>query len=177
MRAEAKPCVASPDDNNRRVRRPQPNLRAAGSFLRKSNAGGRSRRGFLHGRRMPTVKPIASWGHFLTDRAGKKRPANDADFSLKHLGYWTDPGAQYCYRFEETLGYIGTRRRAIARGQKMASPNVPAANDEVPKNYISVRFPEQSTHRCFPMEGYSPTWRPTCRQENYSLFRSSQRLP
>ncbi|MET0363579.1 MAG: hypothetical protein ABW169_02895, partial [Sphingobium sp.] len=48
------------------------------------------------------------WGHFLTDLAGKKRPANDADFSLKHLGYWTDHGAQYYYRFEETLGYIGT---------------------------------------------------------------------
>ena len=48
------------------------------------------------------------WGHFLTDLAGKKRPANDADFSLKYLGYWTDHGAQYYYRFEETLGYIST---------------------------------------------------------------------
>jgi hypothetical protein len=44
--------------------------------------------------------------------------------------------------------------------------------------YISCAAPEQSMHRWFPMEGrYSPTWRPTCRQENYSLFRSSQRLP
>jgi hypothetical protein len=48
------------------------------------------------------------WGRFLTDLAGKKRPANDADFSLKYLGYWTDHGARYYYRFEETLGYVGT---------------------------------------------------------------------
>ena len=53
-------------------------------------------------------RAFETWGHFLTALAGKKRPANDADFSLKHLGYWTDHGAQYYYRFEETLGYIGT---------------------------------------------------------------------
>jgi hypothetical protein len=27
---------------------------------------------------------------------------------LKYLGYWTDHGARYYYRFEETLGYAGT---------------------------------------------------------------------
>jgi hypothetical protein len=48
------------------------------------------------------------WGRFLTDLTGKKRPANDADFTLKYLGYWTDHGARYYYRFEETLGYVGT---------------------------------------------------------------------
>jgi hypothetical protein len=48
------------------------------------------------------------WGRFLTDLSGKKRPANDADVSLKYLGYWTDHGARYYYRFEEALGYAGT---------------------------------------------------------------------
>jgi hypothetical protein len=48
------------------------------------------------------------WGRFLTDLAGKKRPANDADVSLKYLGYWTDHGARYYYRFEDALGYAGT---------------------------------------------------------------------
>jgi hypothetical protein len=48
------------------------------------------------------------WGRFLTDFAGKKRPTNDADFSLKYLGYWTDHGARYYYRFDEKLGYEGT---------------------------------------------------------------------
>jgi hypothetical protein len=48
------------------------------------------------------------WGRFLTDLTGKKRPANDADFSLKFLGYWTDQGAKYYYGFEESLGYTGT---------------------------------------------------------------------
>src|SRR5262249_38723439 len=30
------------------------------------------------------------------------------DFSLKYLGYWTDHGAAYYYRFADELGYPGT---------------------------------------------------------------------
>src|SRR5262249_22180635 len=52
-----------------------------------------------------------SWGRFLTDLAGRRRPANDADFSLRLLGYWTDHGARYYYSFEEDLGYAGTLRK------------------------------------------------------------------
>src|SRR5690348_8023621 len=29
-----------------------------------------------------------TWGHALTDLAGKTRPANNADLTLSHLGYW-----------------------------------------------------------------------------------------
>jgi hypothetical protein len=53
-------------------------------------------------------RAFETWGQFLTDLSGKKRPANDADVSLKYLGYWTDHGAAYYYRFKETLGYAGT---------------------------------------------------------------------
>jgi hypothetical protein len=53
-------------------------------------------------------RAFESWGHFLTDLTGKKRPPNDADFSLKYIGYWTDHGARYYYGFEESLGYAGT---------------------------------------------------------------------
>jgi hypothetical protein len=49
-----------------------------------------------------------AWGHALTDLNGKVRPANDADPSLKSLGYWTDNGASYYYNYEESLGYTGT---------------------------------------------------------------------
>jgi len=49
-----------------------------------------------------------AWGRLLTDLAGKPRPANDADFSLRYLGYWTDHGGSYYYRFEDALGYAGT---------------------------------------------------------------------
>jgi len=49
-----------------------------------------------------------SWGRFLTDLAGKKRPANDADIGLKYLGYWTDHGAHYYYRTAPGLDYVGT---------------------------------------------------------------------
>jgi hypothetical protein len=49
-----------------------------------------------------------TWGHALTDLQGKVRPANDADISLSHLGYWTDNGARYYYMYEEKHGYEGT---------------------------------------------------------------------
>lgn len=49
-----------------------------------------------------------NWGRFLTDLAGKKRPANDSDTGLKYLGYWTDNGARYYYRTAPGLDYIGT---------------------------------------------------------------------
>jgi hypothetical protein len=61
------------------------------------------------------------WGRFLTDLAGKQRPANDADFSLNYLGYWTDHGARYYYRFEQALGYVGT---LLAVRAQFASMNI-----------------------------------------------------
>ncbi len=48
------------------------------------------------------------WGRFLTDLAGKTRPANDHDVSLNALGYWTDRGAKYYYHCEPDLGYGAT---------------------------------------------------------------------
>jgi hypothetical protein len=53
-------------------------------------------------------KAFDTWGRALTDLYGKTRPSNDADVSLKHLGYWTDNGAAYYYNFEPRLGYDGT---------------------------------------------------------------------
>jgi len=41
-----------------------------------------------------------TWGRILTDIHGKVRPANDADVTLKYLGYWTVNGAAYYYNFE-----------------------------------------------------------------------------
>jgi hypothetical protein len=49
-----------------------------------------------------------SWGHLLTDIQGKVRPSNDADASLKYLGYWTDNGAAYYYNYDPSKGYEGT---------------------------------------------------------------------
>ena len=51
-----------------------------------------------------------TWGHALTDLAGKARPDNNADITLSHVGYWTDHGASYYYHFEPKLGYEGTLR-------------------------------------------------------------------
>ena len=67
-------------------------------------------------------RALEIWGHFLTDLASKKRPTNDADFSLKYLGYWTDHGARYYYRFEEALGYVGTLLRVRDQLRTMNIP-------------------------------------------------------
>jgi hypothetical protein len=53
-------------------------------------------------------RAFMSWGRFLTDLAGKRRPVGETNFALNYLGYWTDHGAQYYYDFESKLGYPGT---------------------------------------------------------------------
>ena len=49
-----------------------------------------------------------TWGRTLTALRGKVRPANDADPSLKMLGYWTDAGATYYYHTQDSLSYEQT---------------------------------------------------------------------
>ena len=68
--------------------------------------------GFLHSAILVIGKGIndtfETWGRALTSISGKKRPTNDADTILKYLGYWTDNGATYYYKFDSSLGYAGT---------------------------------------------------------------------
>jgi len=49
-----------------------------------------------------------TWCKAMTELHGKKQPANDADMTLKYLGYWTDNGAAYYYNFDKDKGYEGT---------------------------------------------------------------------
>ncbi|MEV7090455.1 CBM35 domain-containing protein [Streptomyces sp. NPDC093085] len=49
-----------------------------------------------------------AWGSALYRLAGKTPPANDSTTMLGKLGYWTDNGADYYYRYDETKGYAGT---------------------------------------------------------------------
>ncbi len=53
-------------------------------------------------------RAFETWGRFLTDLAGKRRPTNDADMGLKYLGYWTDHGARYYYRWTHGSNYPAT---------------------------------------------------------------------
>src|ERR1051326_2862763 len=68
--------------------------------------------GFIHRTLLVVDKGInqgfETWGHALSDLQGKVRPANDADLTLSRLGYWTDNGASYYYKFEDKLGYEKT---------------------------------------------------------------------
>jgi hypothetical protein len=63
-----------------------------------------------------------TWGRILTDIHGKVRPANDADATLKYLGYWTDNGAAYYYNFDPSKGYEGT---LIAVRDELARKGLP----------------------------------------------------
>ena len=67
-------------------------------------------------------RAFLSWGRFLTDLAGKRRPVNKANFALKYLGYWTDHGAEYYYDFESRLGYVGTLLKVIDEFRTMHIP-------------------------------------------------------
>jgi hypothetical protein len=49
-----------------------------------------------------------SWGNALMSLLGKTRPANDADISLRQIGYWTDNGATYYYQTGNSLSYEQT---------------------------------------------------------------------
>ncbi|MCW2864447.1 MAG: Carbohydrate binding family 6 [Actinoallomurus sp.] len=49
-----------------------------------------------------------TWGKTLTDLSGKHRPSQDATNTLAKLGYWTDNGATYYYKYDNSLGYAGT---------------------------------------------------------------------
>ncbi|BCL25207.1 CBM35 domain-containing protein [Streptomyces aurantiacus] len=49
-----------------------------------------------------------AWGTALTRLAGKTPPPNDRGVILNKLGYWTDNGADYYYKFDESKGYAGT---------------------------------------------------------------------
>jgi hypothetical protein len=62
------------------------------------------------------------WGSALTALAGKKRPSNEGDLTLKYYGYWTDNGASYYYRYDPKLGYAGTLKAVIARYRKEKIP-------------------------------------------------------
>jgi hypothetical protein len=68
--------------------------------------------GFSHGTLIVFGKGMnetfATWGNALLALSGKPRPANDANVVLAKLGYWTDNGAKYYYKFEPRLGYAGT---------------------------------------------------------------------
>lgn len=54
------------------------------------------------------VDTFQAWGNALTSLYGKSRPSNEADISLKYLGYWTDHYAYYYYQYDHALGYTGT---------------------------------------------------------------------
>lgn len=63
-----------------------------------------------------------AWGAALTRLAGKPLPANDAGVILSTLGYWTDNGADYYYKYDQSKGYAGT---LLAVRDEWASQKIP----------------------------------------------------
>jgi hypothetical protein len=67
-------------------------------------------------------KAFDTWGRALTSLHGKTRPANDADLLLSRLGYWTDNGASYYYRWEADLGFSETLLRVKQEFDRQGVP-------------------------------------------------------
>ena len=53
-------------------------------------------------------RAFETWGSALARLQGKALAANDADPILAKVGYWTDNGATYYYKYEPSLGYEKT---------------------------------------------------------------------
>lgn len=51
---------------------------------------------------------FAAWGEALLGLSGKQMSSNSKSAILSKLGYWTDNGANYYYKFEPQYGYAGT---------------------------------------------------------------------
>jgi hypothetical protein len=62
------------------------------------------------------------WSQGMIGLAGVKRPANDADATLKYLGYWTDNGAYYYYNYDLEKGYAGTLQSLAAHYRQEQIP-------------------------------------------------------
>ncbi|HUZ46202.1 MAG TPA: hypothetical protein VMW54_06155 [Terriglobia bacterium] len=62
------------------------------------------------------------WGKGLISLAGRKRPGNESDPTLKYYGYWTDHGASYYYKYDDKLGYEGTLKAVIEQYRKEKIP-------------------------------------------------------
>lgn len=62
------------------------------------------------------------WGHALTDLQGKVRPGNQADITLRYLGYWTDNGSHYYYNYDPSKGYAATLVEVLAHARAHGIP-------------------------------------------------------
>jgi hypothetical protein len=67
-------------------------------------------------------RTFSVWGSALLALGGKQRPANDANVVLAKLGYWTDNGARYYYKFDPKLGYAGTLLAVRDQFNKLGVP-------------------------------------------------------
>jgi hypothetical protein len=67
-------------------------------------------------------KAFDTWGRALTSLFGKTRPANDSEVVLSRLGYWTDNGATYYYKYEPDLGYAETLLRVKQEFEQRGAP-------------------------------------------------------
>ena len=65
---------------------------------------------------------FSDWGSALLALGVKQRSANDANVVLAKLGYWTDNGARYYYKFDPQLGYTGTLLAIRDQFKKLGVP-------------------------------------------------------
>jgi len=62
------------------------------------------------------------WGKYLLQNSGKKQKTFDDDYTVKHLGYWTDHGGYYYYLTEPGKNYAQTMADVYTYIQKTGLP-------------------------------------------------------
>lgn len=82
--------------------------------------------GFTHATLIVAGKGVNStfstWGHALLALSGKQPATNEDGVILSKLGYWTDNGAYYYYKFDPQFGYAGTLLAVRDEFKKLGIP-------------------------------------------------------
>jgi hypothetical protein len=94
------------------------------------------------------------WGHAMTDLQGKVRVANDSNVTLNRLGYWTDKGATYYYKYIPSKGYAGTLQAVV---QNFAREGIPLGYMQLDSWWYDKGNPPGWRHASGGIYTYTPS--------------------
>lgn len=114
----------------------------------------------------------STWGSALMALGGKQPIANDANNTLNKLGYWTDNGATYYYKYNSSQGYQGTLE-AVAKDY---------ASKGLPLGYMQLDswwYPKGSSDNWTPNSGGEYVYRaaPALFPNGLASFQQALGLP
>jgi hypothetical protein len=112
------------------------------------------------------------WGQALTSLSGKRRPANDANFLLNRLSYWTDAGAAYYYQPMTASQYVP---QLLQMPSWFSRGSVPLGSLELDSWYYPKGSPASWTSNASGMDTFVAD--PTLFPQGLSAFQNILGLP